>query len=92
VIGTGGKVIREIVETGAKVDIDDDGTIKIARPTTKAIKRPSMDLFIVAEAEVGKIYTGKVVKTVDFGAFVNFFGARRPGPRLPDRHVASPSA
>ncbi|MBB3172563.1 polyribonucleotide nucleotidyltransferase [Endobacter medicaginis] len=78
VIGTGGKVIREIVEfSGAKIDIDDDGTIKIAAQTdeqaNKAIDRIRG---IVAEPEVGAIYTGKVVKVADFGAFVNFLGAR----------------
>jgi polyribonucleotide nucleotidyltransferase len=78
VIGSGGKVIREIVETsGAKVDINDDGMIKIASNDQKAIKRAyDMIWSIVAEPEEGKIYTGKVVKLVDFGAFVNFFGKR----------------
>ncbi len=78
VIGTGGKVIREIVEvSGAKVDINDDGTIKIASNDQEAIKRAyDMIYSIVAEPEVGKIYTGRVVKLVDFGAFVNFFGKR----------------
>ena len=78
VIGTGGKVIREIVEvSGAKVDINDDGTIKIASNDQDAIKKAyDMIYSIVAEPEVGKIYTGKVVKLVDFGAFVNFFGKR----------------
>ena len=78
VIGSGGKVIREIVETsGAKVDINDDGTIKIASANADAIKRAyEMIHSIVAEPEEGKIYTGKVVKLVDFGAFVNFFGKR----------------
>ena len=78
VIGSGGKVIREIVETsGAKVDINDDGTIKIASNDQAAIKAAyDMIYSIVAEPEVGKIYTGKVVKLVDFGAFVNFFGKR----------------
>ncbi len=78
VIGTGGKVIREIVElTGCKIDIDDDGTIKIAsneaEKTQAAIDRIRG---IVAEPEIGVIYNGKVVKTADFGAFVNFLGAR----------------
>jgi polyribonucleotide nucleotidyltransferase len=78
VIGTGGKVIREIVEfSGAKIDIEDDGTIKIAssseEATQKAINRIRG---IVAEPEIGVIYVGKVVKTADFGAFVNFLGAR----------------
>lgn len=78
VIGSGGKVIREIVETsGAKVDINDDGTIKIASANGDAIKKAyDMIYSIVAEPEEGKIYTGKVVKLVDFGAFVNFFGKR----------------
>ncbi len=78
VIGSGGKVIREIVETsGAKVDINDDGVIKIASSDAEAIKRAhDMIWSIVAEPEEGKIYTGKVVKLVDFGAFVNFFGKR----------------
>ena len=78
VIGTGGKVIREIVEvSGAKVDINDDGIIKIASPNGEAIaKAYEMIHSIVAEPEEGKIYKGKVVKIVDFGAFVNFFGKR----------------
>ena len=78
VIGSGGKVIREIVETsGAKVDINDDGTIKIASANADSIKKAyEMIHSIVAEPEEGKIYTGKVVKLVDFGAFVNFFGKR----------------
>ena len=78
VIGSGGKVIREIVEvSGAKVDINDDGVIKIASPNAEAIQKAyDMIHSIVAEPEEGKIYTGKVVKLVDFGAFVNFFGKR----------------
>ncbi|MEL6205262.1 MAG: polyribonucleotide nucleotidyltransferase [Pseudomonadota bacterium] len=78
VIGSGGKVIREIVETsGAKVDINDDGVIKIASPNAEAIQSAyDMIHSIVAEPEEGKIYKGKVVKIVDFGAFVNFFGKR----------------
>ncbi|EEW26678.1 polyribonucleotide nucleotidyltransferase [Rhodobacter ferrooxidans] len=78
VIGSGGKVIREIVElSGAKVDINDDGVIKIASSSAEAIKK-AYDLIwsIVAEPEIGQIYTGRVVKLVDFGAFVNFFGKR----------------
>ena len=78
IIGTGGKVIREICETtGAKVDIEDDGTIKIA-----AVDQAAADAAInwikgiVAEPEVGVIYTGKVVKIMDFGAFVNFLGSK----------------
>jgi polyribonucleotide nucleotidyltransferase len=78
VIGSGGKVIRSIVEeSGAKVDINDDGVIKIASPDGKAIEKAyEMINEIVAEPEKGKIYTGKVVKLMDFGAFVNFFGKR----------------
>ncbi|MGR3521664.1 MAG: polyribonucleotide nucleotidyltransferase [Paracoccus sp. (in: a-proteobacteria)] len=78
VIGSGGKVIREIVEvSGAKVDINDDGVIKIASANGDAIKKAhDMIWSIVAEPEEGQIYTGKVVKLVDFGAFVNFFGKR----------------
>ena len=78
VIGTGGKVIREICEvTGAKIDIDDDGTIKVAAITSEA-GTAAIDWIrgIVAEPEVGAIYEGKVVKVVDFGAFVNFLGAK----------------
>ena len=78
VIGSGGKVIREIVElSGAKVDINDDGVIKIASANAESIKKAyDMIYAIVAEPEVGGIYTGKVVKLMDFGAFVNFFGKR----------------
>ena len=78
VIGSGGKVIREIVEvSGAKVDINDDGIIKIASPNGESIKKAyDMIWSIVAEPEEGAIYTGTVVKIVDFGAFVNFFGKR----------------
>ena len=78
VIGSGGKVIREIVEvSGAKVDINDDGIIKIASPNGDAIQKAyDMIHSIVAEPEEGEIYKGKVVKIVDFGAFVNFFGKR----------------
>jgi len=78
VIGTGGKVIREIVElTGCKIDIEDDGTIKIAA-TTEEASQAAIDRIrgIVAEPEIGVIYNGKVVKTADFGAFVNFLGSR----------------
>ncbi|MGE0260731.1 MAG: polyribonucleotide nucleotidyltransferase [Alphaproteobacteria bacterium] len=78
VIGSGGKVIREIVETtGAKVDIDDDGTIKVAAVDGNAAKA-AIDWIrgIIAEPEIGVIYPGKVVKVVDFGAFVNFLGSR----------------
>ncbi len=78
VIGSGGKVIREIVEvSGAKVDINDDGVIKIASPNNDSIQKAyDMIHAIVAEPEEGHIYNGKVVKIVDFGAFVNFFGKR----------------
>jgi polyribonucleotide nucleotidyltransferase len=78
VIGTGGKVIREICEvSGAKVDIDDTGTIKVAAVDSKAADIAiNMIRGIVAEPEVGVIYTGKVVKTMDFGAFVNFLGSK----------------
>jgi polyribonucleotide nucleotidyltransferase len=78
VIGTGGKVIREITEvTGCKIDIEDDGTIKVAATEQSAAQR-AIDWIkgIVAEPEIGVVYTGKVVKTVDFGAFVNFLGSR----------------
>ncbi|MDA0961907.1 MAG: polyribonucleotide nucleotidyltransferase [Proteobacteria bacterium] len=78
VIGSGGKVIREIVEvSGAKVDINDDGVIKIASPNGESIKKAyDMIWSIVAEPEEGGVYKGTVVKIVDFGAFVNFFGKR----------------
>jgi polyribonucleotide nucleotidyltransferase len=78
VIGSGGKVIREIVEvSGAKVDVNDEGIIKIASPNGEAIKKAyDMIWSIVAEPEEGKVYKGTVVKIVDFGAFVNFFGKR----------------
>ena len=78
VIGTGGKVIREIVEqTGCKIDIEDDGTIKIAA-TDPERAQAAIDWIrgIVAEPEIGVIYNGKVVKTAEFGAFVNFLGSR----------------
>jgi polyribonucleotide nucleotidyltransferase len=78
VIGSGGKVIREITETtGAKIDIDDDGTVKVAAVDGDAAQA-AIDWIrgIVAEPEVGIIYNGKVVKVVDFGAFVNFLGSR----------------
>jgi polyribonucleotide nucleotidyltransferase len=78
VIGTGGKVIREIVATtGAKVDIDDEGVIKISSSDVKQIEA-AMNWIkgIVEEPEVGKIYNGKVVNIVDFGAFVNFMGGK----------------
>ncbi|MBB4017263.1 polyribonucleotide nucleotidyltransferase [Chelatococcus caeni] len=78
VIGSGGKVIREIVEkTGAKVDISDDGTVKVASSDLKSITAAiNWIKGIAAEPEVGVIYEGTVVKTTDFGAFVNFFGSR----------------
>jgi polyribonucleotide nucleotidyltransferase len=78
VIGSGGKVIREICEvTGAKVDIEDDGTIKVAAVDASA-SQAAIDWIrgIVAEPEIGAIYTGKVVKIMEFGAFVNFLGSR----------------
>jgi polyribonucleotide nucleotidyltransferase len=78
IIGTGGKVIREICETtGAKVDIEDDGTVKVAAVDGKAAQA-AIDWIrgIVAEPEAGVIYNGKVVKVVEFGAFVNFLGSR----------------
>jgi polyribonucleotide nucleotidyltransferase len=78
VIGSGGKVIREIVEkTGAKVDIDDSGTVKVSASESSKIKA-AVDWIksIASEPEIGQIYDGKVVKIVDFGAFVNFFGAK----------------
>ena len=78
VIGTGGKVIREICEqTGAKIYIEDDGTIKVAAVDATAAQA-AIDWIrgIVAEPEIGHVYTGKVVKIMDFGAFVNFLGSR----------------
>jgi polyribonucleotide nucleotidyltransferase len=78
IIGPGGKMIREICETtGAKIDIDDDGTVKVAAVDTASTEAALERIrYIVAEPEVGVIYNGKVVKTVDFGAFVNFLGAK----------------
>ncbi len=78
IIGPGGKMIREICEvSGAKIDIDDDGSVKVAAVDEQASETAiKMIKDITAEPEVGVIYTGKVVKTVDFGAFVNFMGAR----------------
>src|SRR5690242_17664111 len=78
VIGTGGKVIREIVaETGAKVDIDDDGTVKVASADGEAMKAAvNWIKSIASDPEIGMIYDGTVVKVMDFGAFVNFFGAK----------------
>ena len=78
IIGPGGKIIREICEeTGAKIDIEDDGTVKVAAVTGSSGEAAVARIRdIVAEAELGVIYDGKVVKTVDFGAFVNFLGAK----------------
>ena len=78
IIGSGGKVIREIVEeSGAKVDINDDGIVKVASNDTDSLNK-ALELInsIVAEPEAGEIYEGKVVKVMDFGAFVNFFGKK----------------
>jgi polyribonucleotide nucleotidyltransferase len=95
VIGSGGSVIREIVaESGAKIDIQDDGTVKIA-----ASKRESIEAAlgrirgITSEPEVGQIYKGKVVKVMEFGAFVNFFGPKDGlvhVSELAQQRVASP--
>jgi polyribonucleotide nucleotidyltransferase len=76
VIGTGGKVIREITETtGTKIDISDEGLINVFATTGEAAEKAiNWIKGIVAVAEIGKIYTGKVVRIVDFGAFVNFLG------------------
>jgi polyribonucleotide nucleotidyltransferase len=78
VIGTGGKVIREITEkTGAKIDISDDGTIKVASSSGESIKAAiNWIKSIASDPEVGQVYDGTVVKVMDFGAFVNFFGSR----------------
>jgi polyribonucleotide nucleotidyltransferase len=78
VIGTGGKVIREIVEkTGAKINVEDDGTVKVASSKGESIEAAIKWIkSLTSEPEVGVIYDGKVVKVVDFGAFVNFFGAK----------------
>jgi polyribonucleotide nucleotidyltransferase len=78
VIGSGGKVIREIVEkTGAKVDISDDGTVKVASSSGESIRAAiNWIKSIASDPEVGMIYDGTVVKVMDFGAFVNFFGSR----------------
>ena len=78
VIGTGGKVIREIVEkTGAKINIEDDGTVKVASAKAESIKAAiNWIKSIASDPEIGHIYEGTVVKTMDFGAFVNFFGAK----------------
>ncbi len=78
VIGTGGKVIREIVEkTGAKINVEDDGTVKVASSDHEAIKAAIKWIRgLTAEPEIGQIYDGKIVKVMDFGAFVNFFGPK----------------
>jgi polyribonucleotide nucleotidyltransferase len=78
VIGTGGKVIREIVEkTGAKINIEDDGSVKVASASGESIKAAiNWIKSIASDPEVGHIYEGTVVKVMDFGAFVNFFGSR----------------
>jgi polyribonucleotide nucleotidyltransferase len=78
VIGSGGSVIRGIVEeTGAKIDISDDGTVKVAATNAKSIEAALDRITSIAmDPEVGQVYKGKVVKIVDFGAFVNFFGSR----------------
>ncbi len=78
VIGTGGKVIREIVEkTGAKVNVNDDGTVRVASPSQDSIDAAVKWIkSLTSEPEVGAIYEGKVVKVAEFGAFVNFFGAK----------------
>src|SRR6201993_4329688 len=78
VIGTGGKVIREIVEkTGAKINIEDDGTVKVASNDGEAMKAAIKWIkSITSEPEIGQIYDGTVVKVMEFGAFVNFFGAK----------------
>ncbi len=78
VIGTGGKVIREIVEkTGAKVNVNDDGTVRVASPSQESIDAAVKWIkSLTSEPEVGMIYDGKVVKVAEFGAFVNFFGAK----------------
>ena len=78
VIGSGGSVIREIVaESGAKIDISDDGTVKIASANAESIRAAINRIkSIASEPEVGEIYKGKVVKVMEFGAFVNFFGAK----------------
>jgi polyribonucleotide nucleotidyltransferase len=78
VIGSGGSVIREIVaESGAKIDIEDDGTVKIASANRESIEKALARIRgITSEPEVGTIYKGKVVKIMEFGAFVNFFGAK----------------
>jgi len=95
VIGTGGKVIREIVEkTGAKINVEDDGTVKIASADGESIKAALKWIRgLTAEPEVGQIYDGKIVKVMDFGAFVNFFGPKDGlvhVSELAQQRVASP--
>ena len=77
-IGTGGKVIREIVEkTGAKINVEDDGTVKVASANGESIRAAIKWIkSIASDPEVGQIYDGTVVKVMDFGAFVNFFGSK----------------
>src|ERR1700760_4480038 len=96
VIGSGGKVIREIVEkTGAKINIEDDGTVKIASADGESIKAALKWIrSLTAEPEVGEIYDGKIVKVMDFGAFVNFFGPKDGlvhVSELASQRVAKPS-
>jgi polyribonucleotide nucleotidyltransferase len=96
VIGTGGKVIREIVEkTGAKINIEDDGTVKIASADGESIKAALKWIrSLTAEPEIGEIYDGKIVKVMDFGAFVNFFGPKDGlvhVSELASQRVAKPS-
>ncbi|MBN9588451.1 MAG: polyribonucleotide nucleotidyltransferase [Alphaproteobacteria bacterium 64-11] len=95
VIGTGGKVIREIVEkTGAKINVEDDGTVKVASADGESIKAALKWIrSLTAEPEVGQIYDGKIVKVMDFGAFVNFFGPKDGlvhVSELAQQRVASP--
>src|SRR4051812_6070070 len=95
VIGTGGKVIREIVEkTGAKINVEDDGTVKVASADGESIKAALKWIRgLTAEPEVGQIYDGKIVKVMDFGAFVNFFGPKDGlvhVSELAQQRVASP--
>ncbi len=97
VIGTGGKVIREIVEkTGAKINVEDDGTVKIAAVEKESLEAAQKWIHgLTAEPEVGQIYEGKVVKVMEFGAFVNFFGAKDGlvhVSQLAAERVESPSA
>jgi len=96
VIGTGGKVIREIVEkTGAKINVEDDGTVKVASADGESIKAALKWIRgLTAEPEVGQIYDGKIVKVMDFGAFVNFFGPKDGlvhVSELAQQRVAKPS-